>query len=769
MEPRPFAFHKMEALVKKMQDPEDGVPVRSQKIFLTSIPSAFIGYDLIEWLMEHLNIEESGEAVHLANQLCQYGYFFPVTDCKNLSVKDDNSLYRFQAAYYWPWHHRNPDNVEYAIYLVKRTLRNKQRHALEEYELEALNSLKKNLQNKWDLVTMQAEEQVKVGKERKKMDKLVADSQERAYWRVHRPPPGCQPALEPGPIATLRKNTVPPLHNTELEIIRRQGSRSRVKASQAVEGLVSFSSTYSEYDPFISQVQPSNPWLSDDPSFWQFNQALVEVPTEKRVKRWALSFEDLLADPTGVEEFTSYLRKEYSHENIRFWLAVKELRHCAQSQVVSKVNSIYQEFLATGAPCEINIDSKTQEMTFLEMKTPSRFTFDSAAHHVYTVLLNKDCYPRFIRSEHYKNLLANAIHPPPKKRFFGFGGGGKKKSGAGPVAAVTVTKRRGSDRSLTGIVHDTPSFSPQTHVPLSTSQSNLHDITLSRDGGLSPERMSMHYKNTKAHSVERKQSSDDERAAQEGSTSKHEPRTSTSSEPCQDTKRELKCEDAPRPVSEIQRKLSNCNLFSDSPSSETPSPVHVIVPTVEAYPKDSPSPIQPELIPECHKVSTECLEIEVKECHETPPETQEEEAAPIEIIVPSESCLPQATEPLSAPVSPHRVEPSKSPNKEPRRVLKTQKSKSASESGKQGCGPNNEEPKEQQLRVVSPFEKGSSTSLEEEASTVKTATDPQDGFSEKVRPSVNTQNPTDICPWEDEESCKTEEPFVKKYATLGYL
>ncbi|MPD05027.1 Regulator of G-protein signaling 9 [Portunus trituberculatus] len=33
----------MEALVKEMQDPETGVPIRSQKLFLTSIPSAFMG------------------------------------------------------------------------------------------------------------------------------------------------------------------------------------------------------------------------------------------------------------------------------------------------------------------------------------------------------------------------------------------------------------------------------------------------------------------------------------------------------------------------------------------------------------------------------------------------------------------------------------------------------------------------------------------------------------------------------------------------------
>lgn len=62
------------------------------------------------------------------------------------------------------------------------------------------------------------------------------------------------------------------------------------------------------------------------------------------------------------------------------------------------------------------------------LKAPSRFTFDVAAEHVYTLLLKKDCYPRFTRSEHYKTLLANAIQPSQKKRFFGFGGPAKKKA-----------------------------------------------------------------------------------------------------------------------------------------------------------------------------------------------------------------------------------------------------------------------------------------------------------------------------------------------------
>ncbi|KOX75383.1 Regulator of G-protein signaling 7 [Melipona quadrifasciata] len=523
---RPYAFDKMEGLVREMQDPENGVPVRSQKQFLTSIPSAFMGYDLIEWLMERLSIEESVEAVHIANQLCQYGYFFPVNDSKTLTVRDDSSLYRFQTPCYWPWQHRIPDNVEYAIYLAKRTLRNKQRHALEEYEIEALQSLRRNLQNKWDIIQLQAEEQVRLAKERKKGDKIVSDSQERAFWRVYRPPPGCLSSLEVAPVPTRfrpglsrppsRKRTLTDLQR-EVALLRNSLTRTRIKVSAAIENLKSYFDTYVEYDPMFVQPQPSNPWITEDQTFWQLNSPLlvfqtVEVPTEKRVKRWALSMEELMSDLTGLQEFTNYLRKEYSHENIRFWLAVKDLRHSFQAQIPDKVNEIFKEFLAPGAPCEINIDGKTMEKVHQEMKNPNRFTFDSAAEHVYTLLLKKDCYPRFIRSDQYRNILAAGVQPSQKKWFFSFGGQAKKKISSTSTTTSTSTstatptttailqqhavgsvgsssKRRGSDRSLSGSAHelavcgvrDTTSV---TRVPHSHSQSNLTDIPY-RDAGTS--------------------------------------------------------------------------------------------------------------------------------------------------------------------------------------------------------------------------------------------------------------------------------------------
>lgn len=52
--------------------------------------------------------------------------------------------------------------------------------------------------------------------------------------------------------------------------------------------------------------------------------------------------EETMSDPKGIHEFTNYLRTEYSHENIRFCMAVNDLRRSAQSQIAKKVEAIYE-------------------------------------------------------------------------------------------------------------------------------------------------------------------------------------------------------------------------------------------------------------------------------------------------------------------------------------------------------------------------------------------------------------------------------------------
>lgn len=44
--------------------------------------------------------------------------------------------------------------------------------------------------------------------------------------------------------------------------------------SQALESMVQYVETYSEYDPLITGTQPSNPWVSEDLTYWQLNGPL---------------------------------------------------------------------------------------------------------------------------------------------------------------------------------------------------------------------------------------------------------------------------------------------------------------------------------------------------------------------------------------------------------------------------------------------------------------------------------------------------------------
>jgi hypothetical protein len=61
--PRSLQFQRMERIVKAMQHPTAGVPVRNQKSFLTTVPNAFTGNDITEWILQKLNVRDSGLSI----------------------------------------------------------------------------------------------------------------------------------------------------------------------------------------------------------------------------------------------------------------------------------------------------------------------------------------------------------------------------------------------------------------------------------------------------------------------------------------------------------------------------------------------------------------------------------------------------------------------------------------------------------------------------------------------------------------------------------
>ncbi|XP_076306259.1 regulator of G-protein signaling 7-like isoform X2 [Tachypleus tridentatus] len=415
----------MEDIIEKMQDEQTGVPVRTVKSFMTKIPSVFAGADMVTWMMKNLDVEDQVEALHLGHLMAAHGYFFSIDD-HILTLKADGTYYRFQTPYFWPSNCWEPENTDYAVYLCKRTMQNKTRLELADYEAENLARLQKMFSRKWEFIFMQAEAQAKVDKKRDKLERKVLDSQERAFWDVHRPVPGCVNTTELDIKKACRMNKpmrgaktsggkVSPMTEAdiaqstealqkEITTLKSRLDRRNVKISKVAESYVSYFEQYQEYDPFLMPPEPSNPWVSDSPDFWELEKQAKEIPP-RRVRRWAFSLQELLKDPAGREQFIKFLEKEFSAENLMFWDAVQDLKQVHSKDVPVKVQEIWNEYLGPDANSPINIDSKSYELTKKNIEKPSRWTFDEAASHLYHLMKN-DSYQRYLRSEMYKEYLS---------------------------------------------------------------------------------------------------------------------------------------------------------------------------------------------------------------------------------------------------------------------------------------------------------------------------------------------------------------------------
>ncbi|KAK7580230.1 hypothetical protein V9T40_000859 [Parthenolecanium corni] len=388
-------------------------------------------------MVKNMDVEDQVEALHLAHLLASHGYLFPVDD-HVLTVKNDNTFYRFQTPYFWPSNNNEPENTDYAVYLCKRTMLNKNKVNLSDYEAQNYARLQKMLARKWEFIYMQAEAQSKVDKKREKTERKILESQERAFWDVHRPMPGCVNTTEidirkvhakhkpktvapPRPRLCTHECNIPIIisnpdapsqsfEKTSMDALKREVTalkirleRRNIKLSKIAETYIMYYEQYTEYDPFFTQPEYQNPWLTDNADLWE-----QEIPTKeisvRRVKRWAFTLQEVLADPLGRQHFMRFLEKEFSSENLKFWEAVQNMKSLPVTQVRKFAEEIWSEYLAPDASCPINVDSHSHELSRKNMESPDRWTFDIAAAHVYH-LMKSDSYPRYIRSEMYREFL----------------------------------------------------------------------------------------------------------------------------------------------------------------------------------------------------------------------------------------------------------------------------------------------------------------------------------------------------------------------------
>ncbi|XP_065061791.1 regulator of G-protein signaling 13-like [Rhopilema esculentum] len=125
----------------------------------------------------------------------------------------------------------------------------------------------------------------------------------------------------------------------------------------------------------------------------------------EKVKRWMFDFESLITDEVGKALFESFLRHEFSDENLKFWSDVERMKSTKENTArYILIRRIYREYVQPRSINEINIEAWIRKSIEDNIDQPDISIFDPAQTQVY-LLMYRQSWPRFLASSAYKNLL----------------------------------------------------------------------------------------------------------------------------------------------------------------------------------------------------------------------------------------------------------------------------------------------------------------------------------------------------------------------------
>ncbi|KAJ7986454.1 hypothetical protein DPEC_G00340060 [Dallia pectoralis] len=146
----------------------------------------------------------------------------------------------------------------------------------------------------------------------------------------------------------------------------------------------------------------------------QVNEKTIPVKrvSPADVNDWKQSFNNLMNSDAGRTVFTTFLKSEFSQENMEFWNACEEYKVSAPNKMAAKAKQIYDEYVKADSPNEVNLDSATQEETRKNVLNAGTACFDVAQQKIFT-LMEKDSYRRFLRSKLIQDLSEFPTVIPP--------------------------------------------------------------------------------------------------------------------------------------------------------------------------------------------------------------------------------------------------------------------------------------------------------------------------------------------------------------------
>ena len=125
--------------------------------------------------------------------------------------------------------------------------------------------------------------------------------------------------------------------------------------------------------------------------------------TSPRAAHSVVEFQNCLMDESRRELFRTFLRKEFSEENILFWIMVEQFRKLTKrNEQLEMVKEIYDTFLAPEAIQEINTPASVKNplvkaitKIFLDSNAPiPTHLFEECQMHVFEIM-RRDSFFRF--------------------------------------------------------------------------------------------------------------------------------------------------------------------------------------------------------------------------------------------------------------------------------------------------------------------------------------------------------------------------------------